>query len=133
MYHITFALRRFLILAIVFETQPNVALISEEVKQEGMKLSDITELISDCVCARAEKNMNYGIVLVPEGLLQFIPTIQSLIEALSHKLAPDLGNGAKLDEILDITKKIEFARSLVSQTRNTGDIQNSGSVRKRYL
>jgi len=98
------------------QTQPNVALISEEVKQEGMKLSDITELIADCVCARAEKSMNYGVVLVPEGLLQFIPTIQSLIEALSHKLAPDLGNGAKMDEILDITKKIAFARGLVSQT-----------------
>jgi len=98
------------------QTQPNVALISEEVKQEGMKLSDITELIADCICERAKKKMNYGIVLVPEGLLQFIPTIQSLIEALSHKLAPDLGNGAKMDDIVDTNKKIAFARSLLSQT-----------------
>lgn len=98
------------------QCQPNIALISEEVKQEKMKLSDITELVADCICARAEKNMNYGIVLVPEGLLQFIPTIQKLIDALSHQLAPDLGNGAKMDEIHDITKKIAFARSLLSQT-----------------
>jgi len=98
------------------QTQPNVALISEEVKAEGMKLSDITELIADVVCARAEKNKNYGVVLVPEGLLQFIPSIQGLIHALSTELAPEKGNGAKLDSIVDVEKRIDFARGLVSQT-----------------
>jgi len=98
------------------QCQPNVALISEEVKQEGMKLSDITELIADVVAERAEQNRNYGVVLVPEGLLQFIPSIQGLIHALSTELAPEKGNGAKLDAIVDVNKRIAFARDLVSQT-----------------
>jgi len=98
------------------QCQPNVALISEEVKQEGMKLSDITELIADVVAERAEQNKNYGVVLVPEGLLQFIPSIQGLIHALSTELAPEKGNGVKLDAIVDVNKRIAFARGLVSQT-----------------
>jgi len=103
-------------LEVALQTQPNVALISEEVRSEGMKLSDVTSQIADAICARAATNNNYGIVLVPEGLLQFIPSIQKLIDALSHELAPEKGNSAKMDEITDMEKKIDFARDLLKNS-----------------
>lgn len=105
-------------LEVSLQTQPNVALISEEVKKEGMKLSDVTDQIADAVVARSKMTppRNYGVVLVPEGLLQFIPSIQKLIDALSHELAPEKGNSAKLDEIADMKDKIKFAKNLLASS-----------------
>eukprot|EP00494_Astrolonche_serrata_P006585 UN06609 len=64
-------------LEVALQARPNIALISEEVKHEGLKLSDVVDIIADCICKRAQQGRNYGVVLIPEGLLQFIPSIQT--------------------------------------------------------
>ena len=69
------------------QCQPNLCIISEEVEAKDQTLNDIVEQICNAVVARAEKKLNYGVVLVPEGLIEFIPAIGRLIEELNDLLA----------------------------------------------
>jgi pyrophosphate--fructose-6-phosphate 1-phosphotransferase len=69
------------------QTQPNIALISEEVEAKNQTLKDIVEYISSVIARRAEKGENFGIVLVPEGLIEFIPEMKQLISEINDILA----------------------------------------------
>lgn len=69
------------------QTQPNVAIISEEVEEKNLTLQDIVNHIADIVVARQEKGCGYGTVLVPEGLIEFIPAVKKLIAELNEMLA----------------------------------------------
>lgn len=69
------------------QTHPNIALIGEEVDQKGKTLQQIVEYIAGVVKKRAEAGKNFGILLVPEGLIEFIPEIRKLIEELNAILA----------------------------------------------
>ena len=69
------------------QTQPNVCIISEEVKEKRQSLNDIVATIVDVVVARAEQDENFGVVLVPEGLIEFIPEVGALIHELNDLLA----------------------------------------------
>ncbi len=69
------------------QTQPNVCLISEEVEAKNQSLEDIVNYIADIVARRAENGCNFGTVLVPEGLIEFIPAMKRLIAELNDLLA----------------------------------------------
>ena len=69
------------------QTQPNVAIISEEVAEKKMTLDEIVTGIADVVAARAANKMNFGIALIPEGLVEFIPEIKVLIAELNDIFA----------------------------------------------
>lgn len=69
------------------QTQPNICLISEEVQAKDMTLNQIVEQIATAVARRAEDGNNYGVVLIPEGLIEFIPAIGRLIQELNDLLA----------------------------------------------
>ena len=71
------------------QTQPNVCIISEEVEAENKSLLDIVNYIADIVAKRASKGMNFGSVLIPEGLIEFIPAVKALIAELNDLLAHD--------------------------------------------
>ena len=71
------------------QTQPNVCLVSEEIEAEGQSLDDIVAYIAGIVAARAEKGNNFGTVIIPEGLIEFIPAIKKLIAELNDILATD--------------------------------------------
>lgn len=71
------------------QTQPNVCIISEEVEQKGQSLDDIVTYIAGIVAKRAAKGDNYGTVLIPEGLIEFIPAMKKLIAELNDFLAHD--------------------------------------------
>lgn len=64
-------------------TQPNVSLIAEEIADKNMTLQHVAHLITDAVVKRAERNANFGIVLIPEGIIEFIPEIKTLIQELN--------------------------------------------------
>ncbi len=70
-------------------TQPNLVLISEEIASKKTTLSAIVEEIADLICKRAELSKNYGVILIPEGLLEFIPEMRALIQELNQILAED--------------------------------------------
>ena len=76
------------------QTQPNICIVSEEVEQKKMTLAQIVNNIADTVAARAEKGDNYGVVLIPEGLIEFIPEMNALIAELNNLLAEN-GDVAK--------------------------------------
>lgn len=69
------------------QTQPNICLISEEIETKDLSLNDIIEDIAKVVARRAQDGRNYGVVLIPEGLIEFIPSIGRLIGELNDLLA----------------------------------------------
>lgn len=68
------------------KTHPNVTILSEEVVDRGYTLDDIINYIADSVVLRSDRGMNYGIVLIPEGLIEFIPRMKRLIAELNDVL-----------------------------------------------
>ena len=69
------------------QTRPNVCLISEEVEQKKMTLSEITQEVVKVIVDRAAAGKDYGIVLLPEGLIEFIPEFNHLIGEINDVLA----------------------------------------------
>ena len=92
------------------QTHPNVTLIGEEVEAKNQTLDDIVTYIAQVVAERANQGMNYGVVLVPEGLIEFIPAIKKLISELNDMLA---ANQAEFDTVAD-DKKIDYVLSKLS-------------------
>jgi len=71
------------------QTHPNICLIGEEVQEKRQSLSQIVNSIADVVEARAEDGNNFGVVLVPEGLIEFIPEMGEVIEEINDLLAKE--------------------------------------------
>ena len=69
------------------QSQPNICLISEEVEAKNMTLNDIVEQIVEVIVDRANAGLNFGTVLIPEGLIEFIPAMRILIQELNDMLA----------------------------------------------
>ena len=74
------------------ECQPNICLIGEEVAAKKMSLAQVAEQIADSVCARAAKGMNFGVAVIPEGIVEFVPEFSVLIAEINELLA-----GSKAD------------------------------------
>lgn len=69
------------------KTQPNICIVSEEVQSKGQSLDDIVTYIAQVVADRAKEGNNFGTVLIPEGLIEFIPAMNALIAELNDLLA----------------------------------------------
>jgi pyrophosphate--fructose-6-phosphate 1-phosphotransferase len=91
------------------QCQPNICLISEEVEAKNMSLDDVVTYIAKAVAARAEEGNNFGTVLIPEGLIEFIPAIKKLIAQLNDILAtPEAQN-------LGRSEQIDFVKTHISK------------------
>ena len=80
------------------QTQPNICLISEEIEAKDLSLNDIVEQIAEVVAYRAAEGNNFGVVLIPEGLIEFIPAIGRLIQELNDLLAAHGADYKDLDK-----------------------------------
>ena len=80
------------------QTQPNICLVSEEIESKDQTLNDIVEYIAGVVAYRAEQGNNFGVVLIPEGLIEFIPAIGRLIQELNDLLAAHGADYLNLDK-----------------------------------
>lgn len=69
------------------ETQPNICLIGEEVKAKNMSLAQITNYIADSVEKRAANGDNFGVAIIPEGIVEFVPEFSALIAEINELLA----------------------------------------------
>ena len=93
------------------QCQPNVCLVSEEVEQKDMTLNQIVDDLCQIIAKRAEDGNNFGTVIVPEGLIEFIPAIGRLIQELNDLLAAhgadykDLDKEAQLKYIIEHLSK----------------------------
>ena len=86
------------------QTQPNICIISEEVEANNMTLDDVVNQICEVVVKRSEEGLYYGTILIPEGLIEFVPAFKRLIAELSDLLSSDLAKteakGLKSDDLL---------------------------------
>lgn len=85
-------------LEVALQTRPNVAIISEEVKAKNQTLDDVVTEIARIVAARAEKGLNYGVVIIPEGLLEFLADFKGFLKDLSNLLGHHEADLSKLPE-----------------------------------
>ncbi|MBE6398593.1 MAG: diphosphate--fructose-6-phosphate 1-phosphotransferase [Lentisphaerae bacterium] len=92
------------------QTQPNAAIISEEVAAKKMTLGQIVDNLAAIVAKRAANGMNFGVALIPEGLVEFIPEIKVLIAELNDLLAAN----ATAVEVMDKADKVAFAAGKLS-------------------
>jgi 6-phosphofructokinase 1 len=76
-----------LVLECAMQTHPNLVIISEECSQRGETLIDIVNRICDMVEERANKGKNYGCVLIPEGLLNYVAAYKNLIDEINQLFA----------------------------------------------
>lgn len=80
------------------QCQPNICIISEEVETKNQTLDDIVTYIADVVARRAAEGNNFGTVLIPEGLIEFIPAMKRLIAELNDLLATPEAAAVPADE-----------------------------------
>ena len=94
------------------QTQPNVCLVSEEVEQKNMSLDDVVTYIANIVAARATEGNNFGTVLIPEGLIEFIPAIKKLIAELNEVLTDPATGESR--EFANAEEQIAFVKSNIA-------------------
>ena len=90
------------------QTQPNICIVSEEVEAKDMSLDDIVTYIANIVAKRAAEGHNFGTVLIPEGLIEFVPAMKRLIAELNDFLA-------KNDAEFKMIKKSEQRAYIISK------------------
>ena len=91
------------------QCQPNICLVSEEVEAKAMSLDDVVTYIAEAVAARAAEGNNFGTVLIPEGIIEFIPAIKKLIAELNDVLALPAAQN-----ITSANEQIEFVKAHIS-------------------
>lgn len=79
------------------QTHPNMALIGEEVEVEQKTLMQVIREIADLICDRSVQGKDYGVILIPEGIVEFIPEVKLLIDELNILLANDRLHQKKID------------------------------------
>ena len=96
------------------QTQPNICLISEEVEAKEQSLDEIVAYIANAVAARAARGDNFGTVIVPEGLIEFIPAIKKLIAELNDTLATDEAKAVARENQIEYVKAHLSAANLAT-------------------
>ncbi|MCQ2253900.1 MAG: diphosphate--fructose-6-phosphate 1-phosphotransferase [Bacteroidaceae bacterium] len=94
------------------QCQPNICLVSEEVETKAMSLDDVVTYIAEAVAARAAEGNNFGTVLIPEGIIEFIPAIKKLIAELNEVLV-DPATG-EMREFPSKDEQVKFVKSHIA-------------------
>ena len=97
------------------QTQPNITLISEEVEQKKMSLAQIVDYMAGIIAKRAEMGKNFGVALIPEGIIEFIPEMKVMIANLNDTLAEakDFDNLSQQEKIDFVEAKLDSASAAV--------------------
>ncbi|MEI6423043.1 MAG: diphosphate--fructose-6-phosphate 1-phosphotransferase, partial [Lentisphaerota bacterium] len=93
------------------QTHPNITLISEEVAEKKQTLADIVDDICDVIIKRAKKGRNFGVALIPEGLIEFVPEVKKLMSELNDIMTKD---EAPLGFLKTDEEKINFIKGKLS-------------------
>ena len=112
------------------QTQPNITLISEEVEQKKMSLSSIIDYMTDIVVKRSEMGKNFGIAVIPEGLIEFVPELKTMIANLND-IMPTLEKDSKYTSGSDAEKIAIIENTLSSE--NAGVFKSLPALIKSQL
>jgi pyrophosphate--fructose-6-phosphate 1-phosphotransferase len=112
-------------------TQPNVALIGEEVRERGLTLAQVVEQVAGTVARRAAAGRPYGVCLIPEGLIEFVPEIERLIAALNAALDVERLPAAERRVFDDLPSRIR--EQLLLDRDSHGNVQVSKIDTERLL
>ncbi|MBO4651871.1 MAG: diphosphate--fructose-6-phosphate 1-phosphotransferase [Lachnospiraceae bacterium] len=114
------------------ETQPNICLIGEEVAAKKMSIAQITDYIANAVEARGNNGENFGVAIIPEGIVEFVPEFSALIKEINEMLA-----GSKTDEfnaLPDWAAKYAFIKAgLTEESFKVFDILPQGIQQQLFL
>ncbi|MBQ5967306.1 MAG: diphosphate--fructose-6-phosphate 1-phosphotransferase [Clostridiales bacterium] len=114
------------------ETQPNICLIGEEVAAKKMSLAQITNYIADAVEKRGNNGENFGVAIIPEGIVEFVPEFSALIAEINELLAGE--NTAKFNALPDWNAKYDFIKSgLSAESFKVFDILPQGIQQQLFL
>ncbi len=106
------------------QSQPNMCIISEEVESKNYTLTDIVENIVAVIVERSEEGLNYGTILIPEGVIEFIPAMKTLIEELNDMLA----NNTEFNSIATDAEKREYISERLSYVSREEFLALPGSI-----
>ena len=112
------------------QTQPNICLISEEIEAKDQTLNDIVENIAEVVAYRATQGNNFGVVLIPEGLIEFVPAIGRLIQELNDLLA---AHGAEYLNLDKQAQRVYILDHLSAENKATFETLPEGVARQLSL
>lgn len=128
-------------LEVALQTHPNVALIGEEIQARGYTLSEIVKMIADVISTRALQHKHYGCIILPEGLVDFLPDVGRLISELN-----DLMAGSSLGLPSNVTAHLtkgssklfqalpeEISRQLLLERDSHGNVQVSKIESERLV
>ncbi|HKP95931.1 MAG TPA: diphosphate--fructose-6-phosphate 1-phosphotransferase [Fibrobacteria bacterium] len=104
------------------QTHANVTLVSEEVEKRNLSLEQIVDDIARVISARADAGKNYGVVLIPEGLIEFIPSVKKLISRLNDLLAGNLDVAKAFANQDSPEAKIAYISDLLKADAATADL-----------
>ena len=93
------------------QTHPNITLIGEEIAAQKKTLNQITDELAEIIAKRAQKGLNFGIILVPEGLVEFIPEMGMLISELNDKMAE---NNEVFEGLANNEEQLDYITGLLS-------------------
>ncbi len=108
------------------QTQPNVAIISEEVLAKKQSLQSIVKTVADIVATRAKHGLDFGVVLIPEGLIEFIPEVKQLIAQLNDILS-------NVDDTVSVEERVNLAVSSLSSNLQKTFLSLPTSIQHQLL
>jgi pyrophosphate--fructose-6-phosphate 1-phosphotransferase len=115
------------------KTHPNLTLIAEELGQKKTTLAQLTNQIADVIAKRAENGKNYGVIIIPEGVIEFIPEMKALIAELNQVLAGEANptEETALSKLKPESREVfsqlpwEIRRQLIAERDPHGNVQVS--------
>lgn len=115
------------------KTHPNITIIGEEVEKENKTLKEITNEIADIIEKRSSLNKNYGIVLIPEGLIEFIPEMKILISELNTLLAENTPHHKRINSMSLFEEKVHYILDNLTDESKKAFLHLTDDIQKQLL
>lgn len=104
-----------LTLECALQTRPNLAFIGEEIEKEKKTLAHVVAAIADVICQRAQGGKNFGVILIPEGIIEFIPEFKQLIQELNQHLSPQSSHAENWRLLSSDEERLKFIQEILSK------------------